>query len=831
MRRAHLLLLAALLASSHARAQVPRGEQPTYGVYNPTLGIVSDADASAVQKNPALLGFLPSWSAVFLYTHLDPDHLVAGGGGGLFLATPLPLLTSLSVGAGFQWITPPSSFPYSDTDKLSLSLAWRILPPISFGISYAHLWGQRGPTAAGIDTLDLSLTMRARWLGAGLVVRDLNAPDVNGLPLQRLWEPEIAVRPFGTDVLELAVAAGFGERRGDVDPRFRIWFSPMRGLHIKTDIWWKRYIDLDAPQPQNDVRVAMGVQVDLEHVGGSVYALWGSGNGDTRWDGFTVAARASGDRYPAVWAGPLHLERVVLGPGLTGRRLTEMIVHLRTLERARSTVGVLVVLGELDGAWATAEELRAALLRLRRADKHVFIYLADTTTRGYYVAAAGERIYLDPAGGIRLQGIASTQLYYKGLGDKIGVQADFVKIAEYKSAPEAFTRTGATEPARRERDDLLDDTYANLVSGIAETRRVSPERVRGWIDRGPYTAAEALAAGVVDEVRTGDQLESAIAGQLGRMVALKDPPASPQRHRAWMQKKIALLFVDGDIVDGKSYEVPILNLKFVGLQSLLPAIVKARDDARYKAIVVRVDSPGGSALASDLIARELERARAVKPVVCSFGDLAASGGYFLAAPCQRIFAAPSTLTGSIGIFSGKFDVSGLLAKVGVTFEMYQRGTHASLESLYRPYTPEERASILEKLRYYYGRFVDTVARGRGLTPQQVDAIGRGHIWSGRAAQARGLVDEFGSVGDAIADAKQRAHLAADEPVELEEMPEEPSLLRTILGLLGINLSVHAETTPLTLLPGVCELLRALPGSLLVEPSLPQARLDTHVEIR
>jgi protease-4 len=273
-----------------------------------------------------------------------------------------------------------------------------------------------------------------------------------------------------------------------------------------------------------------------------------------------------------------------------------------------------------------------------------------------------------------------------------------------------------------------------------------------------------------------------------------------------------------------------LNLRFVGLQTLLPAIISARQDDSVKAIVLRVDSPGGSALASDLIARELERTRSVKPVVCSFGDLAASGGYFIAAPCQKIFAAPSTITGSIGIFSGKFDVSGLAGKLGVHVEQFERGKHATIESMWRPYTDEERALILQKLRYYYGRFVATVARGRGLTTAQVDALGRGHIWSGRAAQARGLVDAFGGLGDAVAEAKRLAGLREDAPVEISPAPEEPSLLGTIASWLGIHLEARDSLSALALTPGLVNALRALPGSLLLEPSVPQARLDARLSI-
>jgi protease-4 len=287
-----------------------------------------------------------------------------------------------------------------------------------------------------------------------------------------------------------------------------------------------------------------------------------------------------------------------------------------------------------------------------------------------------------------------------------------------------------------------------------------------------------------------------------------------------------VLIIQGDIVDGNSALIPLLDTRLVGARTLLPVIENARADGRVKAIVVRVNSPGGSALASDLIARELERTALVKPVVCSFGDLAASGGYYVAAPCQRIFAAPSTLTGSIGIFSGKFDVSGLATKLGVSVDVEKRGARADIESMWREYTDEERRILTDKLRYFYNRFVETVARGRHLSGAQVDAVGRGHVWSGEAGLARGLVDELGGVMDAVAEAKRRAGLRQDDPVELAPMPTETTLLGELAGLLGIGARVRSQVAEtLALVPGLKELLAALPASLLAEPSVPQARLE------
>jgi protease-4 len=832
MRRlATLLVLAHTLGhASLVRAQIPAGEQPTVGVYNPTVGVAGDADASDVEKNPAQLGFLRSWSGVYLHSELDPNGLVGGRGDGFFFASPLPYLHALALGIGVQSIRPPTIFPYGDEAKLTLAFSWKLLPSLALGLSYAHLWSSKPPVAAGIDTLDLAISMRfGAQVALAMVVHDVPGSSVNGVPLQRVYEPELAWRPWSRDLVEIAGGVRVGERRGDVDPHFRLWLAAHAGLILKCDLEWRRSIALDGNN-QNDIRVALGLEANLEHLGASAYGLFGTDEGVVKGHGFTLAARVSGERYASVWTGPLRLMKIELGPGTAGRKLIDLLVRMRRMERDRDVAGVVIVLGDLDGGWATAEELRAALLRLRRAKKHVFVYQAEATTRGYYVASAAERIYQDPAGGVRLVGLSSTSMFFRGTGDLIGVQADFVKIGEYKSAPEAYTRKDATPPARAQREALVDDTYRNIVSALASSRHVSEARAREWIDRGPYTADEALRAGLVDDLRNGDEVESAIAERLGRALQLREPPTSPDRGRTWQRPQIAVLMVDGDLVEGKSMTIPFVDIKLVGLQTLVPTIARLREDQRVKAIVVRVDSPGGSALASDLIARELERTKAIKPVVCSLGDTAASGGYFIAAPCDRIFAAPSSVTGSIGIFTGKFDVSGLAGKLGVTTEHYERGAHASIESMWRPYTPEERGLILDKLRYYYGRFVAQVARGRGLTPDQVDALGRGHVWSGRAAQARGLVDEFGSVTDAIAEAQHRAGLDESAPIEVPMEPPQPSLLGQLAQLFGISVSEKAP--PMTPLPdALVRLLRALPASLVFAPSTPQARLDVDLDIQ
>jgi protease-4 len=822
------IVVAALLLPLWARAQtkqLPVGEPPTPGVYNPTVGVAGDADASDIEKNPASLAFLPSWSGVYLHSELDPAQTVGGRGDGFFFAAPLPLLSRISLGIGVQLLRPPVSFPFGNEQKFDLALAVRLFGGVALGLHYAHVWADQGPVAQGIDTLDVALSLRpARWISLALVLHDLPSPAVAQFPLQRVWEPEIALRPFSSNVVELSAGARIGERRQDVDPQFRLWITPTAGVTLKCDVELKRYVDLDAKTPANDLRVALGVALDLEHIGAQVFGLFGTDSGTVRAHGFTVAGRISGDRYPTFWQGPTHLERIELSGALGERKLALLTSWMRRLERDREVAGIVVVVGEVGGSWATAEELRESFTRLRRAGKHVFAYVGETTTRGYYVASAAERLYQDPAGGIRLIGLSSTLMFFRGLGDLLGVRADFVKIAEYKSAPEQYLRDSSSEPARAQREAYVSETYAHLVNGIAESRKVAPDQVRGWVDKGPYTAVEAKSAGLVDELRHGDEIEDAITQALGRHYNLRTPPSTVERDFDWERPSVAVLFVDGDIVDGKSAFIPLVDMRLSGMQTLLTALQRARDDAHVKAIVVRIDSPGGSALASDVVARELERTATVKPVICSLGDVAASGGYFIAAACSRIYAQPSTLTGSIGIFTGKFDVSGLAHKLGVSFESYERGTHAAMDSFFRMYSDDERALILEKLRYYYGRFLAQVSRGRKLTVEQVDALGRGHVWSGEAGRAHGLVDEYGGLMDAVAEAKHRAGLDDKARVKLEAIPDETTLLGELLELFGIG-GDHVSTSESLLSRLLAPALRGLPGSLVFEPSVPQARTD------
>ncbi len=534
---------------------------------------------------------------------------------------------------------------------------------------------------------------------------------------------------------------------------------------------------------------------------------------------------------PASIAGrSKHIERVELSGNIDARELTGLVIRLRAIARDPAAKAVVVMFDGVDAGWATLLELRGELTALRKAGKKVFAYMVSGTGRDYYIASAADKIYVDPAGGVRIVGLAGTTIYFKGAFDQFGVLPQFEKIAEYKSAPEQFTETHASETAAKMHDELYDSLFDQWVTDVAEGRRLSKDEVKALIDAGPFTAGDlAKDQKLVDAVASPDKVSQLVMAEIGGVY----PVASPSRERPdrWQRPGVAIIYVEGDITDGKSQSIPLIGRDLAGGETLVNAISAARADPRVGAIILRIDSPGGSALASELVSREVFETRGVKPIICSFSDLAASGGYFIAAGCDTIYAEPMTITGSIGIFYGKFDLSGLLKKVGVSTQTYKRGKRSDVESMFRPYTDDERAMLMEKLRYMYGRFVGAVSEGRKLTKDQVDALGRGHVYTGAAAKPIQLVDKFGGLGDALDEAKQRMGLSPTTKVQVFELPKQSAgLFGTIAKLAGGG----AQASPaiqITDLPVFRELLRGVPPSVLVWPSVPQARLPYDIDMR
>jgi len=440
--------------------------------------------------------------------------------------------------------------------------------------------------------------------------------------------------------------------------------------------------------------------------------------------------------------------------------------------------------------WGKADELREAIADLRTSGKPVYAYLEIGTNREYYIATAAEKIFVAPPGDLYINGFAAEAMFYKGSLDKLGIEADVIQIGpKYKNAPDRYTKKEMSDGQREVINALLDEYFSRFTAAIAESRKKTTEDVKALIDAAPYTAVQAKKLGLIDEAFYREQVDNELKTRLGYKADDKLRTIRGSQYREIPSdslglnkgERVAVIYASGAINVGRSSSGPV-NGEMVGSDTIVKAVNDAANDKSIKAIVLRVDSPGGSALASDLMWYALENAKAKKPVVVSMGDVAASGGYYIACNANKIVAEPSTVTGSIGVFIGKPVVKGFYDWLGVTNEYVMRGKNAGLFRETEKWTPDERAKMVEQTNsIYYDNFVPKVAKGRNKTAEEVNTLAQGRVWTGTQAKERGLVDEFGGLEKAIEIAKQLASLPADKDVRRVVFPAPQPLLESIFG--------------------------------------------------
>ena len=459
-----------------------------------------------------------------------------------------------------------------------------------------------------------------------------------------------------------------------------------------------------------------------------------------------------------------------------GREVDTVRGFVDNLQKAKRDSRIKTVLLMPSGLqlpyWAKVQELRDAIVEFRKSGKRVVAFLEYGGDREYYLASAADKVYLLPSSPLDLSGVASYEVFLRGAFDKVGAYPDFVHIGDYKSAANQLTEKGFT-PAHREMTESLNrDMFDQLVRGIAEGRKKSEQDIRALIDQGPFVPEEALRVGLVDDLAYEDELDDREPTlgdhEKGRIEGKNYQRITPASVGFRPRSRIALVYAVGTIASGKSTFDP-LNGTVLGSDTLIEQIRDARDDDSIKAIVLRVDSPGGSALASDVIWRELMITRDAdntRPLIVSMSDLAASGGYYIAMAGNKIVAQPGTLTGSIGVFGGKFAIGGTLNKIGVNYDSVVSGANASIDSPFTPFTPSQRTKVQDMMQSIYDDFVEKAAESRNTTPEKVHAVAQGRVWTGQQARERGLVDALGGLDTAIAIAKEQAKIAKDEDVEL-----------------------------------------------------------------
>lgn len=466
---------------------------------------------------------------------------------------------------------------------------------------------------------------------------------------------------------------------------------------------------------------------------------------------------------------------------------------LTQLRKARVDNRISAVMLDIDFpriGWGKADEFREAVKEFKTSGKPVYAYMEIGRNREYYLATAADKIFLPPSGDIYINGFAAEAMFYKGSLDKLGIEADVIQIGpKYKNAPDRFTKSEMSEGQREVVNALLDEYYSRFTAAIAESRRKSVEEINGLIDNAPYNANQAKSLGLIDEAFYREQVDNDLKAKLGYKENDKLRTIRGGEYREIPSdtlglnngERVAVIYASGAINIGSSTSSPLTG-EMVGSDTIVKAVNDAANDTSIKAIVLRVDSPGGSALASDLMWYALENAKAKKPVVVSMSDVAASGGYYIACNANKIVAQPSTVTGSIGVFMGKPVVKGLYDWLGVTNEYVMRGRNSGIFRETEKWTPDERAKMEAQTNsIYFDNFIPKVAKGRNKTDEEANTLGQGRVWTGTQAKANGLIDEFGGLEKAISIAKDLAGLRADKDVRRIVFPEPQPFLESWFG--------------------------------------------------
>jgi len=753
-------------------------QSPTESFILPYNSVATPDDISSIKFNPAGLGQKRGFQTGFFHTFSDSSF---EGDNGWFLSAG-------GLGFSVEWLGNITPQTYR---KYTLSSGGKFVDGLFWGTSYSW-FGSKHKDYDDLSSWKLGLLARPfEFLSVGAVAKDLNRPRFDRERTEVSYDFGIAVRPMGElmrDRLTLAVEASFAqdEKLGDATTRFRTEAEPLDGFIVFGDI-------------DNDGNFGLGGRVNLPHLGVGTYS---SVTKDYDYNQGVVYATLSHDRYRTL----LERRDSFLEVRLSGKIVEEntrvgifekkkptvmdIITDIGRAKDDRTIKGMLLRIDSFDMGLAKTQEIREAILDFKRNGKTVIAFMEFGGNKEYYLATAAEKIVLLPAGYLMLTGLAAQVTFIKGTLDKLGVVADLEHIGDYKSASDLVTRESMSPAHREVVNSLLDDFYDQMTSQIAESRGWTQKQTESKIDQGPFTASEAWKAGLVDTLMFYDQMDELIRSECALGFSCLKYPFKPRDirvsreayHRrrcykySWsIPPRIAVVFATGSIMSGQSGR-DFLWGEVMGSETISQALKRAREDKRVKAIVFRVDSPGGEGIASDVILREIMLTKRVKPVIVSMSDVAGSGGYWISCAADTIISMPGTYTGSIGVISGKVSLEGLYEKIGFSIETVKRGKHADFFTTTREFNDEEREVVRRQIEEFYSEFVRKVAEGRGMSEAEVNSIAQGRVWTGTQAKGNGLVDMLGGLNLALAIAKEKAGLPEDAQVEIITFPKRKLFL-------------------------------------------------------
>ncbi|NIM11678.1 MAG: signal peptide peptidase SppA [Candidatus Aminicenantes bacterium] len=465
------------------------------------------------------------------------------------------------------------------------------------------------------------------------------------------------------------------------------------------------------------------------------------------------------------------------------RSIRELWFHIKRAKVDKRIKGIILKISFAYGGFAKVEDIGRLIKDFKESGKKVYAFIEGGDIRSYYLSTFADKVYLFKGGYLILKGLASEAIFLKKTLSKLGIQGEFFHIGEYKTGANMFTEESMTPAHKEAIEKLLDDIYLATLEGIAVNRNLDVETVRKVIEEQPFSNQACLEAKLVDGILYEDEiLENSEEKYVTLSFDTYRQTSSPLPYRGF--KKIAVIFASGEIHLGQSGRRSIYGGEIMGSATVAKQLKSVRKNRYVKAVVLRIESPGGSGIASDVIRREVELAARKKPVVISMSDFTASGGYWIATPASKLMALPQTITGSIGVLGGKFVLKGLYDKIGLNKEIVKTSQYADMFSDYRMFSRDERDKIMELMKEMYRKFLNVVATSRNMDIEAVDKIGRGRVWTGSTALKLNLVDKLGGLNEAVEEAKKLAKIPPEEEIGIIIYPRRKTFFQRLMELMG-----------------------------------------------
>lgn len=746
MKRTALTLSATTLLSMNAFATETHPDRPAL----PAMSLEEDG-AMSMWRNPANLGFDPDPSVALLYGSTL---------GGDPTTTPINSFAFATSGG-------PIGFGVSNRTHANQPDWWAVSTALSLPLgrnfwSGLHAGFQLPP---GVDnnftTVDIGVGYRPLpWWGVSGVGRNLGAASHDGFDKQ--WAAGTTVR-IGGDFMQIGAEYRHYPVASTVLPDHiagTVTINPLDGLRLRFGGDQLGGLAVGVEFGFGEGRFGVhGTSVLGANAAGSDPFAMGSFVSDPD-AGTLLSSKAKVPKFTLNEAYPYQPVQSLFSR--KGESYLHLLGRLKHAAENEDTKAIVIEVDWSPFSFAQLEEMLTTLDQARANGKKVIVYLDEEASNGAYMLASGADVVLmNPAQQLMLVGLSAELMFFREALDMVGIHPQFTRRSQYKSAAEAMTDTEASAPQREQVNALLDDMNARMVARIASGRSKDPAAVQSLINQGPFTADEAAEMGLIDGVAYPDELHREVKKRTGKLAFIDDSYREVDTHSGWRApSEIAVVFVDGMITSGASRAPGLFGgAQTAGSETIVAHLREAAEQSSVAAVVLRVDSPGGSALASDEIWRAVSKVkRAGKPVVVSMGGVAASGGYYVSAGADAIYAQPSTVTGSIGVIAGKFSLEGLYDKLGINYETYVRGRNAAMFSTSKPFDETEFEAFDRMVGDTYAQFTSKVAHGRSLDLETVESVAGGRVWSGDRAKRNQLVDEIGGFYDAVERAKKEANI-------------------------------------------------------------------------